>query len=42
MDVKKAHLNAPVDYENMLSHQKALNVKMGIMFGNLKKNPYMG
>ena len=26
----------------MLNHQKALKVRMEIMIGNLKKNPYMG
>ena len=41
MDIKRAYLNAPLDYEIYVEPLEGLKVRMGIMFGNLK-NPYMG
>ena len=36
MDIKSAYLNAPLDYDVYI--EKALKVRMGIMFGNFKKS----
>ena len=38
IDVKSSYINTPLDYEIYVEPLKALTVRMGIMFGNLK-NP---
>ena len=40
MDVKSKYLNTPLKYKICWPTKKALKVKIGIMFGNLKRSSY--